>query len=120
LKQQIRYTNTLYPFLYVLVGVIAFVVSYLLVVSRRMELAVLRGLGATSLTTFMSFFMEQSLLCLLGVGLGLGAWGLLRGGFIPLHLWLVLGFVGCYFIGSGLSIAIMNQRNLLTILSDKD
>ena len=120
LKQQIRYTNTLYPFLYVLVGVIAFVVSYLLVVSRRMELAVLRGLGATTLTTFMSFFMEQSLLCLLGVGLGLGAWGLLRGGFIPLHLWLVLGFVGCYFIGSGLSIAIMNQRNLLTILSDKD
>jgi ABC-type lipoprotein release transport system permease subunit len=119
-KQQIRYTNTLYPFLYALVGVIAFVVSYLLVVSRRMELAVLRGLGATSLTTFMSFFMEQSLLCLLGVGLGLGAWGLLRGGFIPLHLWLVLGFVGCYFIGSGLSIAIMNQRNLLTILSDKD
>ena len=119
-KQQIRYTNTLYPFLYVLVGVIAFVVSYLLVVSRRMELAILRGLGATSLTTFLSFFMEQSFLCLLGVGIGLGAWGLLKGGFIPFHLWLVLGFVGCYFIGSGISIAIMNQRNLLTILSDKD
>ena len=119
-KQQIRYTNTLYPFLYVLVGVIAFVVSYLLVVSRRMELAVLRGLGATSLTTFLSFFMEQSFLCLLGVGIGLGAWGLLKGGFVPFHLWLVLGFVGCYFIGSGLSITIMNQRNLLTILSDKD
>ncbi len=119
-KQQIQYTNTLYPFLYVLVGVIAFVVSYLLVVSRRMELAILRGLGATSLTTFLSFFMEQSLLCLLGVGLGLGAWVLLRGTPVPMHLWLVLGFVGCYFIGSGLSIAIMNQRNLLMILSDKD
>ena len=120
LKQQIRYTNTLYPFLYVLVGVIAFVVSYLLVVSRRMELAILRGLGATSLTTFMSFFMEQSFLCLLGVGVGLAAWQLLRGTPIDLHIWLVLGFIGCYFIGSGLSIAIMNQRNLLTILSDKD
>ena len=120
LKQQIRYTNTLYPFLYVLVGVIAFVVSYLLVVSRRMELAILRGLGATSLTTFMSFFMEQSLLCLLGLGVGLAAWQLLRGTPIDLHLWLVLGFIGCYFIGSGLSIAIMNKRNLLTILSDKD
>ena len=120
LKQQIRYTNTLYPFLYVLVGVIAFVVSYLLVVSRRMELAILRGLGATSLTTFLSFFMEQSFLCLLGVGIGAAGWILLRGSLIPQHLWLVLGFVGCYFIGSGLSIAIMNQRNLLTILSDKD
>ena len=120
LKQQIRYTNTLYPFLYALVGVIAFVVSYLLVVSRRMELAILRGLGATSTTTFLSFFLEQSFLCLLGVGIGIAGWILLRGMPISSHLWLVLGFVGCYFIGSGLSIAIMNQRNLLTILSDKD
>lgn len=120
LKQQIRYTNTLYPFLYVLVGVIAFVVSYLLVVNRRMELAILRGLGATSLTTFLSFFMEQSFLCLLGVGIGVTGWILLRGSLIPQHLWLALGFVGCYFIGSGLSIAIMNKRNLLMILSDKD
>ncbi len=101
LKQQIQYTNTLYPFLYVLVGVIAFVVSYLLVVSRRMELAILRGLGATSATTFLSFFLEQSFLCLLGVGIGATGWILLRGSLIPLHLWLVLGFVGCYFIGSG-------------------
>ena len=61
LQQQIRYVNTLYPFLYLLVGVIAFVVSYLLVVSRRMELATLRGMGASPFVTFMSFFLEQSL-----------------------------------------------------------
>ena len=120
LQQQIRYVNTLYPFLYILVGVIAFVVSYLLVVSRRMELATLRGLGASSFTTFMSFFLEQSLLCLIGVGVGMAAWGALRGPFIPLHLWLILGFVGCYFVGSALSIGIMNSRNLLAILTDKD
>ena len=119
-KQQILYTNTLYPFLYLLVGVIGFVVSYLLVVSRRMELAILRGLGATSLTTFLSFFLEQSFLCLLGAGIGLIGWSLFRGTPITLHLWLVLGFVVCYFIGSGISIAIMNKRNLLTILSDKE
>ena len=120
LRQQIRYVNTLYPFLYLLVGVIAFVVSYLLVVSRRMELATLRGLGASSFTTFMSFFLEQSLLCLIGVGLGMAAWRVLRGPFIPLHLWLILGFVVCYFVGSALSIGIMNNRNLLAILTDKD
>lgn len=120
LKQQINYVNTLYPFLYLLVGVIAFVVSYLLVVSRRMELATLRGLGASSFTTFMSFFLEQSLLCLIGVGLGMAAWRALRGPFIPLHLWLILGFVACYFVGSALSIGIMNSRNLLAILTDKD
>lgn len=120
LKQQIRYVNTLYPFLYLLVGVIAFVVSYLLVISRRMELATLRGMGASTLVTFMSFFLEQSLLCLIGVGLGMGAWRALRGPFITLHLWLILGFIACYFVGSALSIGIMNSRNLLAILSDKD
>jgi len=120
LKQQISYVNTLYPFLYVLVGVIAFVVSYLLVISRRMELATLRGMGASSFVTFMSFFLEQSFLCLLGVGLGMGAWLLIRGPFITLHLWLILGFIACYFVGSALSIGIMNSRNLLAILTDKD
>ncbi|MCB2214091.1 ABC transporter permease [bacterium] len=120
LQQQIQYVNTLYPFLYLLVGVIAFVVSYLLVVSRRMELATLRGLGASSLTTFMSFFLEQSFLCLIGVGVGMIGWWALRGSFIQLHLWLILGFVGCYFIGSALSIGIMNRRNLLALLSDKE
>ena len=120
LKQQISYVNTLYPFLYVLVGVIAFVVSYLLVISRRMELATLRGMGASTFVTFMSFFLEQSLLSLIGVGLGMGAWRALRGPFITLHLWLILGFIVCYFVGSALSIGIMNSRNLLAILSDKD
>jgi ABC-type antimicrobial peptide transport system permease subunit len=120
LQQQIRYVNTLYPFLYILVGVIAFVVSYLLVVSRRMELATLRGLGTSPLTTFLSFFLEQSFLCLIGVGLGMVAWRAIRGPFISLHLWLILGFIGCYFVGSGLSIGIMNRRNLLAILTDKD
>ncbi|MBG0786286.1 MAG: ABC transporter permease [Anaerolineaceae bacterium] len=120
LKQQIRYVNTLYPFLYLLVGVIAFVVSYLLVISRRMELATLRGMGASPIITFMSFFLEQGLLCLAGVGLGMAAWRVLRGPFITLHLWLISGFIVCYFVGSALSIGIMNSRNLLAILTDKD
>jgi len=50
----------------------------------------------------------------------MAAWRVLRGPFIPLHLWLILGFVVCYFVGSALSIGIMNSRNLLAILSDKD
>jgi len=120
IQQQIRYINTLYPFLYLLVGVIALVVSYLLVVSRRMELAILRGLGATTFTTSTSFFLEQSFLCLFGVAFGLLFWTLLRGTTTTLHLWLILGFVVCYFVGSAISVGILNKRNLLTILSDKD
>ncbi len=68
----------------------------------------------------MSFFLEQSLLCVAAVGLGMAAWRVLRGPFIALHLWLILGFIICYFVGSALSIGIMNSRNLLAILTDKD
>jgi ABC-type antimicrobial peptide transport system permease subunit len=120
IKQQIRYINILYPCLYVLAGIIAFVVSYLLVVSRKAEFATMRGLGAPRLRSFLSFFLEQSILLLVGAGLGLAAWQLLWGTPGGLHLWLVAGFAACYFIGSAVSILIMNRAGVLAILSDKE
>ncbi|MEJ2487581.1 MAG: hypothetical protein P8Y68_17805, partial [Anaerolineales bacterium] len=119
-KQQIQYINTLFPFLYALVGIIALVTSYLLVVSRKMELAIMRGLGTTRSHTFSSFFYEQSLLCILGTMLGFSIW--LLGWGIPgtQHLALTSGFLVCYFFGSAVSVSIMNNTNVLTILTDKD
>ncbi|MBN2045836.1 MAG: ABC transporter permease [Anaerolineales bacterium] len=119
-KQQINYINTLYPFLYLLVGIIAIVTSYLLVVSRKMELAVMRGLGTTRIRTFLSFFLEQSLLCLLGTIIGFLVWFLVWGPPMRLHLALTAGFIVCYFLGSAVSVRIMNHANVLTILTDKD
>ncbi len=120
LKQQIYYINTLYPVLYVLVGIIAIVVSYLLIVSRKLEFATMRGLGGTRLGSFFSFFTEQSLLCVLGTAVGLFVWRLAWGEPVALHLLLTAGFLCCYFLGSAISITLMNQSNVLTILLDKD
>ncbi|NMB67595.1 MAG: ABC transporter permease [Chloroflexi bacterium] len=119
-KQQIQYINILYPCLYVLVGIIAIVVSYLLVISRKAEFATLRGLGATRIHTFFSFFFEQGMLCLLGTAAGLAAWRLIEGQPDRLHLMLTAGFLGCYFLGCSISILIMNHTNVLTILLDRD
>ena len=119
-KQQIQYINILYPCLYVLVGIIAIVVSYLLVISRKAEFATLRGLGATRIHTFLSFFFEQGMLCLLGTAAGLAVWRLIAGPPDPLHLTLTAGFLGCYFLGCSISILIMNHTNVLTILLDRD
>jgi hypothetical protein len=119
-KQQINYINTLYPFLYALVGIIALVVSYLLVVSRKVELAIMRGLGTTRLVSFFSFFSEQSLLCILGTVIGLMVWLLVWGLPGKLHLALTGGFLICYLVGSAISVTIMNHANVLTILTDKD
>ena len=119
-KQQIQYVDRLYPVLYVLTGIIALVTSYLLVVSRKMELAVMRGLGTRRLRTFFSFFIEQSLLCILGILVGFVIWVLVSGIPAELHLLLTAGFLVCYFLGSAISIGIMNHSNVLTILTDKD
>jgi len=119
-KQQIRYINTLYPFLYALVGIIAVVVSYLLIVSRKKEFATMRGLGSTRIGSFFSFFFEQSILCLLGVAIGMAVWRLAWGQPTALHLSLTLGFTVCYFIGCSVSIMVMNRTHVLAILLDKD
>jgi ABC-type lipoprotein release transport system permease subunit len=119
-KQQIHYINTLYPFLYLLVGIIATVASYLLVVSRKMEFAIMRGLGTTRIRSFFSFFIEQTFLCILGLIIGFSLWQFLWGTPRILHLALTAGFLVCYLLGSAISITIMNQTNVFTILSDKD
>jgi ABC-type lipoprotein release transport system permease subunit len=119
-KQQIHYVNTLYPFLYVLVGIIAISVSYLLVVSRKNEFATMRGLGAPRIRSFFSFFFEQSFLCILGISIGFLIWVPIMSEPTPLHMMLVAGFIICYFTGSIISITIMNQANVLTILSNRE
>ena len=119
-RQQIRYINTLYPFLYALVGIISLVVSYLLVVSRKREFATMRGLGATPAHSFFSFFTEQVLLCLSGTAAGLLVWRIFAGPPTSLHIFLITGFLICYFLGSAVSISMMNRTSVLTILLDRD
>ncbi|MBG0783667.1 MAG: ABC transporter permease [Anaerolineaceae bacterium] len=119
-KQQIRYINTLYPVLYALVGIIAIAVSYLLVVSRKQEFATMRGLGAKRIRTFLSFFFEQSILCLIGTTLGMIVWMLIWGPPIETHLLLTAGFLACYFFGCAISITILNRSNVLSILLDRE
>ncbi|NLG37367.1 MAG: ABC transporter permease, partial [Clostridiales bacterium] len=120
LTQQIRYIRILYPFLYILVGAIGFIVSYLISVSRRKEFATMRGLGAEPSCAFLSFFYEQSLLCLLGCSVGLAAWTLYARPSGALHIILTAGFAVCYIIGCALSIRVMGRAAVLSILSQED
>jgi ABC-type antimicrobial peptide transport system permease subunit len=120
IRQQIRYIDNLYPFLYAMVGIIALVVSYLLVISRKKEFATMRGLGATRSRTFFSFFFEQCLLCLTGIGLGLATWSMLWKTLTITHLLLIVGFVCIYLFGCALSLLSMNREKVLKILFDRD
>ncbi len=120
IAQQNRYIKLLYPFLYALVAIISITVSYLLVASRKAEFATMRGLGAKRSRAFFSFFYEQSILCLLGTGIGIIIWQLICGQPASLHLKLIAGFLTSYFLGSAISMMIMNQTKVLQILLDRD
>ena len=120
LKQQIKYVNVLYPVLYILVGIIAVVVAYLMIVSRRKEYAIMRGLGADKLETFRSFFFEQIILCFTGIMAGIAAGLILYGTPSLLTLLLCTGFATCYIAGCILSASKMNKIPVLAVLKYED
>lgn len=120
LEQHIRYVSAVYPCIYLLMGVIGLVASYLLMVSRRKEFAIMRSLGVPKWRSFLTFFSEQAFLCLLGCAAGLLLRTILSGWPEGSALLLCAGFAVCYGLGACISIAIMNAAPALNILSEED
>ena len=73
MQRQIQYVSTLYAALYIIAGIIGFALAWLLTVSRRKEIALMRVLGTPNFRIILNFLFEHALLCLAGLGIGLGA-----------------------------------------------
>ena len=118
LGRYISFSQLLFPVLFALVALLGFIVSWLMVNSRRMEFAILRGLGTSKMRVFLSFFLEQAMLCLMGSVLGcVGLWAI-TGSFA----WL--GAVGifalCYLLGAALSVMAVGRTHLMSLLSERE
>ncbi len=120
LNRHISYMEIVYNAMYALSIGIGFVVSYLLTKTRRSEFAVMRSTGAGAFRTFVVFFTEQAVLCLVGTLLGAAVSFLMPGGMHALRLYAILGYALCYWLGSAVSVAMMNRVNVLSILSAKE
>ena len=59
LGRYVTFSQILLPVLCAAVGLLGFVISWLMVNGRRMEFAIMRGLGASRGRVFCSFFLEQ-------------------------------------------------------------
>ncbi len=118
LNRYISFSQLLFPALFVLIAVLGFIISWLMVSSRRMEFAILRGLGASRVRVFFSFFNEQAMLCIIGTVLGAIALYFLGGGLV----WLpaVVIFVLCYLFGTVLSVAAVGRTHLMSLLSERE
>ncbi|OUN25246.1 FtsX-like permease family protein [Pseudoflavonifractor sp. An85] len=111
-------SQILFPVLFVLMGVLGFVVSWLMVNGRRMEFAIMRGLGAPQKWVFGSFFLEQSILCLAGCmvsGVALNLWS-----GTPLVWLAALGFGLCYLTGCALAVRAVGRTKIFTLLTHAD
>ena len=119
IKQQIEYIGVLYPVLYGLTFIVGLVAAYLLILSRKRELAIMRGLGAGRRRAFMSLFWEQAALCTAGCALGLGAAAAL-GTLTAGGAGLAGIFALCWFIGSCAAAVGMNGPAVLGILREEE
>jgi ABC-type lipoprotein release transport system permease subunit len=118
--QQIRYLNIAYPILYVLIAVVAYAVSYLMVVSRKKEFATMAGLGTDKKQAFYSFFSEQMILCITGAVIGLVIWYVIFKQLSYMHIALVFGYILFYLTGSAVSINVMSKTGVLAVMADRD
>ena len=118
LSRYVTFGRILTPALFAAVGLLGFLISWLMVNGRRMEFAILRGLGASRSRVFWSFFLEQGCLALLGCVLG----GLLLTGLgAGLAGWLATaGFLAFYLAGCALAVLAVGRTHLMSLLSEKE
>lgn len=102
-----------------LVVLLGFLVSWLMIFSRRREFALMRGFGAQKWRVFASFFLEQAILCLAGCLLGcVGLFWLYAGGAVqPLT---IAAYLICYLLGAAISIRMIGKTELMEVLTIRE
>ena len=100
MKRQIVYTSIMNIVLYVMAGLMGIVAAWLMVSSRRYEVALMRALGAQPMRIIMNFSFEQTALCFVGIAAGLLIYMVTRGSIEPMHLILSAAFFALWVISS--------------------
>ncbi|WP_099468466.1 ABC transporter permease [Konateibacter massiliensis] len=97
LRQSIDTLQGFFPFIFLTVAFIGYIVSFLIINSRQKEFALMRALGTSQTKCFLIFLLEQLFLILLGEILG----GVIV--ILVFHKLLVAAFAGSIFLVSYLS-----------------
>lgn len=118
-QQRLWYMQRLFPIIDVLAVALAFFLGRLLLGRRSGEVQTLRSMGASVGTVFWSLYLEQLMLCLLGVILGLGcctAFGWVNGSG---SLWLAAFFLS-WLLGALTALCRSNRRYILKTRRDQE
>lgn len=120
LKRSIRFLSGFYPFITVLILLAGYIVSYLLLQSRRMELAIMRTLGSGKRRMMTQIFMEHLILAAAGSICGLSI-GFMCGLGSLRTMWKVVGlFLVCYSAGALVSLWMAGRFSMIAVLTGKE
>lgn len=120
LQRNLSLLRILYPVVMAAVLFISFLVSYLLIQSRKPEIAIMRSLGVSKGGVYLRMLLESMLLSLLGVLIG-GIFILLAGaGTLSNILLPILIYLVAYFLGASVAILLTDRSDVITILSSAE
>ena len=111
-----KFMSSVISLLIVLLG---FIISWLMIFSRRREFALMRGFGTQKHRVFASFFLEQAMLSLAGCLLGCIVlfWLYAGGAAQPLA---VAAYLICYLLGATISILMIGKTDLMKLLTIRE
>ena len=120
LKENITLTQILMPFVVVIVGFLGFVTSYLLLQSRRPEIAIMRSLGVSRRSCFGMLIFESAILELSGSLAGVAAASFLVDMDAALGLGVVVPFFVVYMAGTAVALAMLGRFSVMQVLTALD
>ena len=120
MERQIQYVSVLYGALYLLAGVIGFALAWLLMLSRRREIAVMRALGTQSGRILGNFLLEQLLLMAVGLALGIGVCRLTGTALNPTQLLLTAAFLAVWILSTLICLAAGLRKKSFAALTEPE
>ncbi|MEN6419687.1 MAG: FtsX-like permease family protein [Clostridiaceae bacterium] len=120
LKENISLQRMIMPFVILIVGLLGFVVSNLLLQSRRPEIAIMRSLGVSQKSCFVMLLFESAILELSGSLAGVVAASLLVDVDVLLGLAVVAPFFIVYMAGTAVALIFLGRFSVMQVLTALD
>ncbi|MBQ3938636.1 MAG: hypothetical protein II724_04740 [Clostridia bacterium] len=120
MERQIEYVSALYVGLYALAGIVGAVLSWLLIHSRRSEIALMRALGTQKTRIVLSCMFEAALLALLGLALGVGIHYLISGAPTRDALCLIAAFFALWCLSAFVCLIVTLSKPTMASLSEPE
>lgn len=120
LNENINLMRLFAPLVFTAIALISFLCAFLLMQSRKSELAIMRSLGVSRIGCFLSLLLENLVLSLIGglIGFLIGIFGIQSG--LQSALMILLLFLLLYLLGAAIAVLFLNRFSVMAILTKTD